>query len=296
MLRSNSRKTLFPATLVSGALFPVVITAGGAFWACAVIGTARNSTRVSSSPAAAQRASVVTDRTGLSCAPSRLRLAWGRLPPAMRLTARPARWPAPGVARPSEPAHANAAAQSAERSLSFWRGVAREGGDGLAGEPRRGHSSAPGSWLLAPGSWLLAPGSWLLAPGSWLLAPGSWLLAPGSWLLAPGSWLLGSWLLAPGSWLLAPGSWLLAPGSWLLAPGSWLLAPGSWLLAPGSWLLAPGSWLLAPGSWLLAPGSWLLAPGSWLLAQNRRLKTRAGCQVFCRDIHTVFLGRCTQHR
>ena len=43
---------------------------------------------------------------------------------AMRLTGRPARWPAPGVARPSEPAHANAAAApAAERSLSFWRGV-----------------------------------------------------------------------------------------------------------------------------------------------------------------------------
>ena len=157
----------------------------------------------------------------------------------------------PDTARPAPrapgPGHADAAgAAAAERSVSLRRGFAREGGDGLGGEPRRGQNSR----LSALGSRLSALGSRLSALGSRLSALGSRLSALGSRLSA-----LGSRLSALGSRLSALGSRLSALGSRLSALGSRLSALGSRLSALGSRLSALGSRLSALGSRLSALGS-----------------------------------------
>ena len=77
--------------------------------------------------------------------------------PARRLIAKRGRRKTPETWRPAPPAaapgHADAAgAPAAERSVSLRRRVAREGGEVLGGEPRRGHSSALGARRSALGA------------------------------------------------------------------------------------------------------------------------------------------------
>ena len=101
--------------------------------------------------------------------PERARVA--ARPPVPRLTAKPKRRKTPETHCPapqeSGPGHADAAgAPAAGRSVSLRRRAAREGGEVLGGEPRRGHSSR----LSALGSRLSALGSRLSALGSRLSA------------------------------------------------------------------------------------------------------------------------------
>ena len=129
--------------------------------ACAAADTPSRPATTSSNPAAAHsperarvaaRPQVPPDATRAGPAPAR------------RLIARPGRRRTPETPRPASPVagpgHADAAgAPAAGRSVSLRGRAAREGGEGLGGEPRRGHSSALGSRLSALGSRLSALGS-----------------------------------------------------------------------------------------------------------------------------------------